>query len=125
MALIVIDVAAGQRRPVEVPGEELLAKGQFREVVGVALDAGRIADALEQVLAFRWSLVSQDRCHVGRGGHEHEGDRESGRIHRREIPSGVVTPGPDDRRPSGVWGTRTAPMARPGGSGLMAPPPRL
>jgi hypothetical protein len=51
MALVVKDVAAGNRGAVQVPDQRFLAQGQGAEPVGVQLDHGRFADALEQVLA--------------------------------------------------------------------------
>ena len=61
MALVVKDVAAGNRGAVQVPDQRFLAQGQRAEPVGVQLDHGRFADALEQVLAVR-------RGGCGRGG---------------------------------------------------------
>jgi hypothetical protein len=49
MALVVIDVAAGQRRLVEVPGQDLGRRRQGVEPVGVVLHHRRLADPLEQI----------------------------------------------------------------------------
>jgi hypothetical protein len=53
MALVVKDVAAGNRGAVQMPDQRLLTQGQGAEPVGVQLDHGRFADALEQILAVR------------------------------------------------------------------------
>ena len=53
VALIVIDVAAGQGRFVEVPDEALLVERERREPVRVELHHGRIVHALEEVFAIR------------------------------------------------------------------------
>ena len=47
--LVVEDVAAGERRLVQVPDERLLLQRQRLKAVGVQLHDGRIVDALEQV----------------------------------------------------------------------------
>ena len=49
VALVVVDVPAGQRRLVEVPHEHLLVERQGREPIGVELHDRRIVDAFEQV----------------------------------------------------------------------------
>ena len=51
VALVVEDVAAGERRVVQVPDEHLLAQVQLFETVGVDLRDGGVVDALEQVPA--------------------------------------------------------------------------
>ena len=68
MLLIEEDVAAGDRRLVEVPDERLLLERQRREAVRVQLHDRRIVDALEQVLAIVGRLgrrALRRRC--GRG----------------------------------------------------------
>ena len=55
VALVVVDVAAGERRLVQVPDEHLLIERQRVEAVRVQLHHRRLVHALEQVLAVsRW-----------------------------------------------------------------------
>ncbi len=49
VALVAVDVAAGERGLVEVPGEDLGRGRQRLEAVGVVLDHGGVADAFEEV----------------------------------------------------------------------------
>ena len=49
MALVVIDVAAGERGLIQMPDERLLRERQLLEAVGVQLDDRRVVDLLEQV----------------------------------------------------------------------------
>jgi hypothetical protein len=49
VALVVKDVAPGNGRLVEMPDQRLLFQRQIAEAVGIELDDGRFADALEQV----------------------------------------------------------------------------
>ena len=49
MTLVVIDVAAGDRRLIQMPDERLLLQRQLVEAVGVQLDDRRVVDLLEQV----------------------------------------------------------------------------
>jgi hypothetical protein len=49
VALVVVDVAAGQGSLVEVPHEHLLGEWQHVEAVGVQLHDGRVVDLFEQV----------------------------------------------------------------------------
>ena len=51
VALVVKDVAAGERRLVEVPDQQLLIERQVGKAVGVQLRDGRIVNPLEQVFA--------------------------------------------------------------------------
>ena len=51
VALVVEDVAPGERGMVQVPDEGLLAQGEGAEAVGVDLDDRRVVDALEQIRA--------------------------------------------------------------------------
>lgn len=51
MALVVIDVAAGERGLVQMPDQRLLFQRQLVEPVGVQLDDRGIVDLFEQVLA--------------------------------------------------------------------------
>ena len=51
VALVVIDVAPGDRRLVEVIDERLLAERQLVEAVGIELHDGGVVDPLEQILA--------------------------------------------------------------------------
>ncbi len=53
VALVIEDVATGQRGVVEVPGEDLLPERQRPEAVGIELDDGGLTDAFEQVDAIR------------------------------------------------------------------------
>jgi hypothetical protein len=53
VALVVKDVAAGNRGLVQVPDQRFLSQGQGAEPIVVQLDHGRFAHALEQVLAVR------------------------------------------------------------------------
>ena len=57
VALVVEDVAAGDRRLVEVPDQRLLAQRQIAEAVGVDLHDGGFADPLEQVRAIGGATV--------------------------------------------------------------------
>ncbi len=50
--LVPVDVAAGERRFVQVPDQSLLINRQRRESVRVVLDDGRIVDAFEEVGTF-------------------------------------------------------------------------
>ena len=63
--LIDEDVAAGERRLVEMPDQRLLLQRQRREAVRVELHDRRIVDALEQVLAVGGAPVP--RVAAGRG----------------------------------------------------------
>ena len=49
VALVVVDVAAGERRLIEVPDEHLLLERQRGEAVGIELHDGGIVHPLEQV----------------------------------------------------------------------------
>ena len=51
VALVVVDVAAGQRRLVEMPDQDLLLERQRGESVGIELHDRGIVDPLEQILA--------------------------------------------------------------------------
>ena len=51
VALIVEDVAPGERGVVEVPDERLLAEVKRREAIGIDLGGGRIVNPLQQVRA--------------------------------------------------------------------------
>ena len=51
VALVVEDVAPGERRLIEVPDQDLLLHRQLLEAVGVELHHGCVVDALEKVLA--------------------------------------------------------------------------
>ncbi|MCU0974647.1 MAG: hypothetical protein MUF80_11965 [Burkholderiales bacterium] len=51
VALVVVDVAPGQRGLVQVPRQRLVSKREVRESVGVQLNDRRVLDALEQVRA--------------------------------------------------------------------------
>ena len=62
VALVVEDVAPGDGRLVEVPGEDAVAERQVREPVRVQLDDGGLADAFEQVGA----RVGRDGGECGR-----------------------------------------------------------
>ena len=52
VALVVVDVAAGERRLVEVPRQNLLVERQRVESVRVVLHDGGVVDLFEQVRAF-------------------------------------------------------------------------
>ena len=52
VALVVVDVAPGDRGLAEVPDQRLLAKRQIAERVRVDLHDGGFADPLEQVFPF-------------------------------------------------------------------------
>ena len=49
MALVVIDVAAGQRRLVQMPDERLLAERQLVEAVRIQLHDRSVVDLLEKI----------------------------------------------------------------------------
>ena len=49
VALVVVDVAAGERRQIEVPGQQLLAQRQAAEAVGVDLHDGHVVYVLEKI----------------------------------------------------------------------------
>ena len=97
VTLVVEDVAAGERRVVQVPDQHLLAELQPLEAVGVDLADGGVVDALEQVLAFgllhsaggrRFERFGERRgCNAGQRD-ENRQDKESqaghGFLRRRE-----------------------------------------
>ena len=53
VALVVVDVAAGQGRLIEMPDQHLLLERQLLEAVRIELHDRRVVHALEQVLAIR------------------------------------------------------------------------
>ena len=57
VALVVVDVAAGERGLIEMPGEDLLVERQRIEPIRVVLHDGRIVDLFEQVTAFHQSSI--------------------------------------------------------------------
>ena len=63
VALVVVDVASGERRLIEVVDQGLLVEGQFAEPVRIQLDDRRVVYSLEQV----WARVDLR----GRGGRAH------------------------------------------------------
>ena len=67
--LVVEDVAAGERRLIQMPDERLLFERQLAEAVRVQLHDGRIVDALEQVLAVDppWRSCGASAGAAGRG----------------------------------------------------------
>ena len=69
MLLIDEDVAAGQRRLVEMPDQRLLLERQRRKAVRIQLDDGGVVDAIEQVFAIcGWRRVPGAGCRRVRAG---------------------------------------------------------
>ena len=57
VALVVVDVAAGKRGLVQVPGKDLLVSRQRFKPVRVALHHRGVVDLFEQVLSFHQSSI--------------------------------------------------------------------
>ena len=51
VALVEVDVAAGQSRLPQVPHQDLVVQRQLLETIGIQLDHGGVVDLLEQILA--------------------------------------------------------------------------
>src|SRR6202011_5284326 len=59
--LVIEDVAARQRRLIQMPDQNLVVQREIAKSVGVELDDGRLADALEEILPLRRGSRSRGR----------------------------------------------------------------
>ena len=87
IALVVIDVAAGQRRPIQVPYEHLLVQRQVGEAVGVELHDGGFIDLFQAVRA-----IARRRRYRARRGQISHSDTST-----RSPCAGMCTPHPKVR----------------------------
>ncbi len=63
--LVIEDVAARQRRLIQMPDQNLFVQRQIAESVGVELDDGRLADALEEIRPLGRRSRSRGRLSAG------------------------------------------------------------